>query len=118
MPGAGTCLSRAVLAQMMLPVSGIVAAFFFLRGHNAPGGGFVAGLVMAMGFLLQYVVSGTDWVEDRVRAGPEGPDRRRAAGWCWEPRSGSLVVGYPLLTSHTFHVSIPAGRARSTSAAR
>ena len=70
-PGPGYLLvPRGRWRRSMLPVSGIVAAFFFLRGHNAPGGGFVAGLVMAMGFLLQYIVFGTDWVEDRVRLAP------------------------------------------------
>ena len=33
----------AVLVRLLLPVSGWWQSFFFLRGHNAPGGGFVAG---------------------------------------------------------------------------
>ncbi len=51
-----TSSSRPCWCACMLPVSGVVASFFFLRGHNAPGGGFVAGLVMSIGLLLQYIV--------------------------------------------------------------
>ncbi|HRN62015.1 MAG TPA: monovalent cation/H+ antiporter subunit A, partial [Luteimonas sp.] len=34
----------ADLAQMMFPLTMVVSIFLFLRGHNAPGGGFIAGL--------------------------------------------------------------------------
>jgi multicomponent K+:H+ antiporter subunit A len=27
-----------------------------MRGHNEPGGGFVAGLVLAIAFIAQYIV--------------------------------------------------------------
>jgi multicomponent K+:H+ antiporter subunit A len=35
----------SVLVRLMLPISLVVALHLFLRGHNQPGGGFVAGLV-------------------------------------------------------------------------
>jgi multicomponent K+:H+ antiporter subunit A len=95
-----------VLARLLLPVSGVMAVFFFLRGHNAPGGGFVAGLVMAVGLLLQYVVSGTDWVEDRVRVAP-----RALIGFglllVVATGAASIVFGQPLLTSRALHLSLP-----------
>jgi multicomponent K+:H+ antiporter subunit A len=96
----------AVLVRLLLPISGVVATFFFLRGHNAPGGGFVAGLVMSVGFLLQYIVSGTEWVEQRLSLAPRvliGAGLLLVLGTA----AGSFVVGYPLLTSHTFHLSVP-----------
>jgi multicomponent K+:H+ antiporter subunit A len=95
-----------VLARLILPVSGLVAVFFFLRGHNAPGGGFVAALVMAVGLLLQYVVSGTDWVEARVRLAPRS---NIGFGLLLVLGAGvvSIVRGEPLLTSHTIHLSVP-----------
>jgi multicomponent K+:H+ antiporter subunit A len=102
----GYLVVPTVTIQLLLPVSGVVAVFLFLRGHNAPGGGFVAGLVMAVALLLQYIVSGTDWIEDRVHIAPRvlmGAGLLFVLGTA----AGPLLVGYPLLTSHTFHVKLP-----------
>jgi multicomponent K+:H+ antiporter subunit A len=104
--GPGYLLVFQTFAPVILAISGIVATFLFLRGHNAPGGGFVAGLVMAIGLLLQYLAFGTDWVEDRVRLAPRlliGAGVLLVLG----TSAASLAVGYPLLTSHTFHLALP-----------
>src|SRR6185503_12414452 len=37
----------AVLMRLLFPMAALVSIYFLLRGHNAPGGGFVGGLVMA-----------------------------------------------------------------------
>jgi multicomponent K+:H+ antiporter subunit A len=105
-PAVGYLTVPAVLVRVMLPVSGVVAVFFFLRGHNAPGGGFVAGLIMSVGFLLQYIVSGTEWVEEHVALRP-----RTLIGlgiiFVAATASAPFLVDYPLLTSHTFHFDLP-----------
>ena len=49
----------AVLVRLLLPIALVVSFYLFMRGHNQPGGGFVAGLVMAVAFILQYMVAGT-----------------------------------------------------------
>jgi hypothetical protein len=41
-----------VVARVLLPMSVVVGAFIFLRGHNLPGGGFIAGLVVAMALII------------------------------------------------------------------
>ena len=67
---SGYLLVPAQLVRLALPVALVVAAYLFMRGHNEPGGGFVAGLVVATAFVLQYVVSGTRWVESRLALNP------------------------------------------------
>ncbi|MER2537277.1 MAG: monovalent cation/H+ antiporter subunit A [Rhizobiaceae bacterium] len=60
----------SIIMQWMFPVVIVLAAYLFLRGHDAPGGGFAAGVAMAAGFILQYMAAGTVWVEDRLRILP------------------------------------------------
>ncbi|HEU4618045.1 MAG TPA: monovalent cation/H+ antiporter subunit A [Gammaproteobacteria bacterium] len=61
----------AVLVRLLLPMAALVSLYLLLRGHNAPGGGFVGGLVMATAFIAQYMVGGTIWVESRLRIHPQ-----------------------------------------------
>ncbi|MCV5217117.1 hypothetical protein OFC53_38420, partial [Escherichia coli] len=56
--------------RLLLPVAAVFAFHLFMRGHNLPGGGFVAGLVMAIAFIAQYMVGGTRCVEARLRLQP------------------------------------------------
>jgi len=66
MPGPPVKLPvPADLAQIMFPLTMTVSVFLFLRGHNAPGGGFIAGLVLAVPLLIQYVIQGAASVESR-----------------------------------------------------
>jgi multicomponent K+:H+ antiporter subunit A len=105
-PARGYLLVPAVVARLLLPVSFVVAAHFFMRGHNLPGGGFVAGLAVAIAFLTQYVTSGTLWVEGRTRLRPA---RWIALGLLLGVVTGlgAVLAGYPFLTTHTAHVRLP-----------
>jgi len=67
----GYMRAPAVLGRLLMPVAAVISAFFLFRGHNEPGGGFVGGLVMATAFVVQYMVSGTLWVESRIRIHPQ-----------------------------------------------
>jgi len=52
---------------MILPIAIMVGAYIFLRGHNQPGGGFIAGLVVAIATVMQYMASGFGWTAARQR---------------------------------------------------
>ncbi|THT99644.1 monovalent cation/H+ antiporter subunit A [Lampropedia puyangensis] len=96
----------AVLVRLLLPVTTLVSIYFFLRGHNEPGGGFVAGLIFSVGLLLQYIVSGTQWVEANLTLFPR---RWIAFGLVCAiaTGAGSFYWGYPFMTTHTAHLTLP-----------
>ncbi len=56
-----------VVTRMMMPVALMVAAYIFFRGHNLPGGGFIAGLIAAIAVIMQYMASGFGWAAERQR---------------------------------------------------
>ena len=60
-------LMLAVVARVLLPLSLMVGVYILLRGHNMPGGGFIAGLIVAIAFLMQYMASGYLWAQRRAR---------------------------------------------------
>ena len=101
----GYLLVPAVLARLLLPVAAVIAVYLFMRGHNEPGGGFVAGLVLSTAFILQYIVSGTQWVEAHMSLRPQ---RWIAVGLLIATVTGlgALVFGYPFLTTHTAHLNL------------
>lgn len=102
----GYLMVPAVLVRLLLPFTIVVAVHLFMRGHNEPGGGFVAGLVFSVGLLLQYIVSGTQWVEAHM---PLTPRRWMATGLLFALATGlgALYWGYPFLTTHSVHVHWP-----------
>jgi multicomponent Na+:H+ antiporter subunit B len=46
--------------RFLMPLLLLFALFLLLRGHNEPGGGFVAGLVVAAAFVLYAIAYGVD----------------------------------------------------------
>ena len=52
-------------ARILMPLLLLLAIFLLWRGHNAPGGGFVAGLVIAIAYVLLMLADG---VQDARRA--------------------------------------------------
>ena len=99
-------LLLAILARLMLPLTTLVAVFVFLRGHNLPGGGFIAALIFSVALLLQYLASGVLWTESRIRINYRalaGLGLLIAAG----TGLGSLAFGRPFLTSAFGHFRMP-----------
>ena len=99
-------LLLAILARLMLPLTSLIAVFVFLRGHDLPGGGFIAALICSVALLLQYLASGVLWTESRIRI-----NYRALTGLgilvAAATGLGSFVFGKPFLTSAFGHFHIP-----------
>jgi multicomponent K+:H+ antiporter subunit A len=104
--GSGYLFIPGVYLRFLLPFMGIVAVYFFMRGHNLPGGGFVAGLIFATAVIVQYMVAGTAWVESHIKLRPH---RWISSGLLLACGTGlgAWLLGFPFLTSHTAHLRLP-----------
>jgi multicomponent K+:H+ antiporter subunit A len=56
-----------MVSQSLLPLALLVSVYIFLRGHNVPGGGFIAGLITAVAIIQQYIAHGVQWIKPRVK---------------------------------------------------
>ncbi len=99
-------LMLVVVTRLILPVSLVVGLYIFLRGHNIPGGGFVAGLVISVALVSQYMASGYAWAQERqkinyhalIGAGVMAAGLTGIAAW---------FAGLPFLTSTYGYVKLP-----------
>ncbi|WBU52732.1 monovalent cation/H+ antiporter subunit A [Paracoccus sp. SCSIO 75233] len=99
-------LPLVIATRLILPMSLTVGLFIFLRGHNQPGGGFVAGLIVAISLLMQYMASGFAWAQERQRVPfhamiGAGVVVAAATGM------GAWLFGVPFLTSNYTYVKLP-----------
>lgn len=95
-----------VATRLLMPLAVAVGLYIFLRGHNQPGGGFIAGLVISIALLMQYMASGYSFADQRLRADHHsliGAGVLVAAG----TGLGSLAFGAPFLTSAFDYFSLP-----------
>jgi multicomponent K+:H+ antiporter subunit A len=99
-------LILVTVSKLLLPIALLVAAFLFLRGHNQPGGGFIAGLVTAVALILQYIAEGSRTTRARL---PWDHLGLIGAGVLIALLTGvaSWLLGYPFLTSTYSYVSLP-----------
>jgi multicomponent K+:H+ antiporter subunit A len=56
----------SVVSQAVLPLAVMVSVYIFLRGHNLPGGGFIAGLITSVALIQQYIAQGCGWLNARL----------------------------------------------------
>ncbi len=95
-----------VLSRPLLPLALMVSIYIFLRGHNLPGGGFIAGLVTAVALSLQYIASGVHWTQARLTLnyyGLAGSGLLIAAA----TGIGSMLLGHPFLSSAHGYLPLP-----------
>ena len=102
----GDGMIPAVLVRLLLPMALMISMYFLMRGHNAPGGGFVGGLVFATAIILQYIVSGVVLVEARLRILPLS---WMAIGLLFAGGAGvaGALLNEPFLSSQVWHGHLP-----------
>ncbi len=87
-----------IATRVLMPLLLLFALFMLGRGHNEPGGGFVAGLVVAVAYALHAFTFG---VPAARRALLVDPERLLGVGLLVALGSGLLAWAYgrPFLTS-------------------
>lgn len=90
----------------LTPLLLLVSIVLLLRGHNAPGGGFIAGLLAALAIVLFAMARGASQGRKLLRVTPR---RVMATGLLIALGSGvgSLLDGQPLLTGAWAHPRLP-----------
>ena len=80
--------------------------FLALRGHNQPGGGFIAGLITSVALIVQYLANGAVWTHQRMAS-----DSHPLIAWGLAIAAftglASWLFGYPFLTSTFGHLHWP-----------
>jgi multicomponent K+:H+ antiporter subunit A len=96
----------AVIMRLAFPAIALLAAYFLLRGHNLPGGGFIAGITLTIGVILQYMAGGARWAEARLAIRPL---RWISVGLllAGTTGAGAWLFAHPFLTSHVAHLDVP-----------
>lgn len=99
-----------VAAAIVLPVAMVFTIYIFMRGHNLPGGGFIAGLITAVALVLQFMSMGQAKAESMLH----GQGGRRFVRWIGAGLGiagltgvSAFVFGRPFLTSAHGHPSVP-----------
>ncbi|SMO88685.1 monovalent cation/H+ antiporter subunit A [Paracoccus laeviglucosivorans] len=108
MPRAGARhpLMLVVVTRLILPMMLVVGLYIFLRGHNMPGGGFVAGLIVSIALVSQYMASGHAWAEQRNRF-PYHALIGAGVIAAGVTGIGAWFAGLPFLTSTFGYVKLP-----------
>ncbi len=95
-------------ARLLKPLLLIFSVAVLLRGHNAPGGGFVGGLLAAAAFALQAISTDVDAARRALRVSPH---MLIGAGLLIAALSGTvgLLAGRPFLTAQSLDIAFPWG---------
>ena len=95
-----------MMMQPLLPLALAVSVYIFLRGHNLPGGGFIAGLLAAIALVLQYLAGGIAFASERLRLDFV---RLLGAGLLVALATGAfpMLLGHPFLKSAYVYVDPP-----------
>ncbi len=61
-----TTVIAQTVTRLVVPIILVTAVALLLRGHNLPGGGFIAGVLTTTAVGLVYVIYGLDYLEEEI----------------------------------------------------
>jgi multicomponent K+:H+ antiporter subunit A len=99
-------LMLRMMARPLLPLALTVSLYIFLRGHNLPGGGFIAGLIGAVAIVIQFLAGGLTFAQARLTASGARVIGL-GVGVALITGAASVLFGYPFLTSTFAYLSPP-----------
>lgn len=96
-----------VAARWLTPVMVALAFYLLVRGHVAPGGGFIGAAVVGLAMVFRYYAYGSAFIDRMVQLGAGSlmgigllvALGTGAAGWVWGDR---------FLEPATWHLTVPA----------
>ncbi|MCL2423721.1 MAG: Na+/H+ antiporter subunit A, partial [Micrococcales bacterium] len=96
-----------VVTRLLFHTIIVYALYLLFSGHNAPGGGFVAGLVTGIALTVRYLAAGR---YELGEAAPVQPGALLGAGLFIAAGTGvvSMMLGAPVLTSTVVALQLPA----------
>ncbi|MEE4196650.1 MAG: MnhB domain-containing protein [Bacteroidales bacterium] len=59
------------IVRLFMKVMVIYSIYLLLRGHNNPGGGFIAGIIASTGFLFFAIIHGTEALQKIIKIQPQ-----------------------------------------------
>lgn len=94
------------ISRPLLPLALVVAVHLLFRGHNQPGGGFIAAILTSAALILQYMASGVAWTWQRLRVSfvpviATGVLLAVATG------AGAWLFGVPFMSMTYTHLHVP-----------
>lgn len=94
------------LTRLLFPLMLMVAVFILIRGHNLPGGGFIAGLIAAVALIVQYLANGLAWTGERLKIDMHSVI---GTGLLIATATGlvAMGLGYPFLTTTFTYLTWP-----------
>jgi multicomponent Na+:H+ antiporter subunit B len=63
-------LILASVIRILIPVFLVFAVYMFFRGHNMPGGGFIAGLVASIPYMVHTMAFGSNKTREEYKIKP------------------------------------------------
>jgi multisubunit Na+/H+ antiporter MnhB subunit len=95
-----------VATKLLVPLSLMFAAYLFLKGHQSPGGGFVAGLVAAVALTAHRMAHGRSSLKHLLRVKEKslvGVGLLLSLG----TGIGPMLMGLPFMTSRYGYLTLP-----------